>query len=453
MTFLGENYLLDGETAVELYRQVKDLPIVDAHNHGDVKEIVDNKSWNDIWEVEGATDHYVWELMRKVGVPEEKITGSASNKEKWLALAEVFPLFVGNPTYEWIHLDLKRRFKIDEVISKETAELIWHKTSSMLKTSEMKPQYLLRDMNIEIMCTTDDPVSDLEFHLRAQEEIKGVKILPTWRPDKAMNIELPGWHDYVRQLGDRFNSNVDDFVGFLSCLQQSHQFFVENGCVASDHGLLEPVSYQVDQNKVEEIYKQAVSGEGLSREEVRDFKSFMLCQFGEMNSESGWVTQLHIGAVRNYRNKLLEDLGPDTGGDLSTNQLEIADNLKYFLNQFDERLKVVLYCLDYTHVPTLATLSRAFPNVTVGAPWWFNDSPYGMEEHLKYIATIDLLSTQAGMVTDSRKLISYGSRTEMFRRILCSVVGKMVDRGQMPFKEASTLVANLSYYRPLELFF
>ena len=189
MAFLDENYLLQNETSKVLYESVKDLPILDAHNHGDVKEIVENRGWTDIWQVEAETDHYVWELMRKRGVPEEKITGKASNKEKWMALAEVFPNFVGNPTYEWIHLDLKRRFHIEDVISKYTAEKIWQDTSIALKQQSMKPQELLKSMNVEVMCTTNDITDDLYYHQKAKEKIEGIRILPTWRPDKAMNIE------------------------------------------------------------------------------------------------------------------------------------------------------------------------------------------------------------------------------------------------------------------------
>lgn len=453
MAFLDENYLLENETAKKLYEQVKNLPIIDAHNHGDVKEIIDNKGWSDIWEVEGATDHYVWELMRKRGVPEDKITGSASNKEKWLALAKIFPELAANPTYEWIHLDLKRRFGIEENISEHTAELIWEKTKAMLRTEEMKPQRLLKDMKVKIMCTTDEPTSSLEYHQQAKKEIDGIKILPTWRPDKAMNIEKENWKGFVDEIGKCYDEDISTFKGFMSAIQKSHDFFNKNGCKASDHGILEPYSYPVPDDRVAKIHDKAYKGKELSEKEIKDYKAYMLVEFGKMNEESDWTTQLHIGAVRDYRDSLYQELGPDTGGDLSTQNIEIVDNLKYFLNEFDGKMNIVLYCIDPTHFPTLATLSRAFPNVSLGAAWWFNDSPYGMEEQLKYIATVDLLANFAGMVTDSRKLISYDSRTEMFRRVMCNAVGTMVERGQMPFDVASELAKGMSYKQPLELFF
>lgn len=453
MGFLDENYLLGNKMAKDLYLYVKDLPIIDVHNHGDIVEVIEDKGWEDIWQVEAETDHYVWELMRRRGIPEEKITGKASNKEKWLALAEVFPDFVGNPTYEWVHLDLKRRFGIDKLISANTAEYIWEKTKVELNKASMKPQQLLKEMNVEIMCTTNNPDEDLKYHSRAREEVDGVSIRPTWRPDKALNIEKDSWTNFVRNLGNKMGVETGDLNGFLTALQKSHDKFEELGCVASDHGVQEPVSYFVERKKANKVYKKALAGEDLSARDIKDFKAFMLIKFGEMNQASNWVTQLHIGAVRDYRDQLHINLGPDSGGDVATSDIKVVENLRYFFNQFDKKLKIVLYCLDYSILPALTTIARAFPNVNLGAPWWFNDSPYGMEKQLKYIATVDLMKNHAGMVTDSRKLMSYDSRTEMFRRVLSSVLGEMVEKGQMPKKIAYDLAETISYHRPLNLFF
>ncbi len=452
MGFLDENYLLTNKKARDLYESIKDLPIVDPHNHADIKEIVLDTPWSDIWQVEGATDHYVWELMRKRGVPEEKITGSATNKEKWLALSKVFPEFVGNPVYEWIHLDLNRIFGIKDVISPHTGEKIWDQTLFMLKTDQMRPQRLLKRMNVEILSTTDDPTDPLDFHKKAKD-IEGIKITPTWRPDRAMKIEGEEWVEYIERLGRSTNTDTSTFKGFLDALRKSHELFDLHGCVASDHGILRPISFYVEEKKAEEIFNKRMKKERLTQEEVVTFKAFMLYEFGLLNQETNWVMQLHIGAMRDYRDSLYETLGPDSGGDISTNALDIAGNLRYFLNQFDGRLKIVLYVLDPTHLPTISTIARAFPNVSIGAAWWYNDTPFGMEMHLKYIATVDLLYNFAGMVTDSRKLLSYGSRTEMFRRVLSSVVGEMVEKGQVPLKEAIELVTWVSYKRPKELFY
>ncbi|MFN3283444.1 MAG: glucuronate isomerase [Pseudothermotoga sp.] len=452
MKFLGERYLLTNEAAVKLYEAVKDLPIVDAHNHGDVKEIVQNKGWNDIWEVEAATDHYVWELMRRRGVSEDKITGDATNYEKWLALAQVFPKFAGNPTYEWVHLDLKRRFGIDEIISEETADSIWFKTKQILKDQKMKPQELLRQMNVEIMCTTDDPTSDLQYHKVAQQSIEGIKVLPTWRPDKAFRIDKADWKQYLQKLSQVTEIDATTFNGFLDALKKTHDYFDQTGCVCSDHALLYPVVKSVSNQRAEEIFHKALK-QNVSLEDFLDFQSYMFYVFAQMNYEKKWKMQLHIGALRDYRDKLFEKLGPDSGGDISAGYLDIATGMRDFFNTFDGKTEIVLYCLDTTYLSVMTTIARAFENVFLGAPWWFNDSPYGMQLQLQYIASVDLLSNMVGMVTDSRKLMSYGSRTEMFRRVLSSVVGEMVQRGQIPFNEAIELCVELSYTRPKEFFF
>jgi len=453
MSFLDANYLLDSDAARQLYKEVENLPIVDAHNHADLEEIVTNKPWEDIWQVEGATDHYVWELMRKRGVPEENITGRSSNHSKWEALSAVFPSLAGNPTYEWVHLDLKRQFGIDELLSSATAQKIWERSEALLRSPELLPQSLLQIMQIEVMCTTDDPTINLPHHERAAREITSTRILPTWRPDKAMNISSPAWKQLLVQLEAETGEDVSTIQGLLQVLQSTHAYFVKLGCVASDHGVSEPYSHFVSQDSAALVHEKAFSGEELSRDEVMDYKAFMLHRFGEMNASAGWVTQLHIGPVRDYRDSLVEDLGPDSGGDISSQSIDIAGNLHRFLNEFDNKLEIVLYCVDPTHLPTLATIARAFPNVSLGAAWWWNDSPYGMETQLKYISTVDLLANYGGMVTDSRKLISFGSRTEMFRRTLCNVIGEMVQKGQLPDGPATDLVRSLSYHRPKELFF
>ncbi|AEH51057.1 glucuronate isomerase [Pseudothermotoga thermarum] len=452
MKFLGEKYLLSSDFALVLYESVKDLPIVDAHNHCDVREIYENKGWEDIWQVEAATDHYVWELMRRSGIDEERITGKASNYEKWVALATVFPRFVGNPTYEWIHLDLRRRFGIQEIIRKETADLIWNKTKELLKKDHMKPRQLLVDMNVEIMCTTDDPADDLIYHKKLQEEFPAVRILPTWRPDRACRIDKPDWKDYIKKLEQRTNISIVNLDDFIEALKKTHDYFAQLGCRCTDHAILEPNFEYVSKEEASKIFSKALTGVATEKD-AEKFLAYMMYQFGEMNVEKNWVMQLHIGALRDYRDKLYKALGPDSGGDIVAGYVNIAKGMRQFFNYFDGRLKMVLYCLDPGCLPMIATIARAFENVFIGAPWWFNDSPYGMRSQLEYIATVDLLSNFVGMVTDSRKLMSYGSRTEMFRRVLCDVVANMVEKGQIPEPEAFELCKNLSYLRPKEFFF
>ncbi len=447
MGFLDDDYLLDNTSAKELYGIVQNLPIIDLHSHIDVKEILQNKPSKDIWEAEGATDHYVWELMRRSGVAEEKITGKATNREKWNALAEVFPRFGGNPTYEWIHLDIKRRFGIQELISKQTADGIWEKTHALLRDESMTPQNLLKYMRIELMCSTDDPISDLKYHEKAKKELDKPLILPTWRPDKVMNIENNVWKGFIEELGKKTGEDTSQLKGLLSALEKRHEYFAEHGCISSDHGMEKPYSNPVSGKIAASIHARAFKSEELKNKEIIAYKSFIFHELGKLNMKKNWLTQLHIGAVRDYRSKLFKTLGVDSGGDISTQNVDFAKGLKYFLNEFAEDLNIVIYCLDPTHLPTVTTIARAYPNVIIGAPWWFNDSPFGMEMHLKYIASVDLISNCGTMVSDSRKLLSYGSRTEVFRRVLCKVVGEMVEKGQIPRIVAQELVENVSYHR------
>jgi glucuronate isomerase len=451
MSFIGDDYLLETSTARELYDSIADLPILDPHSHADVGEIVENEGWNDIWEVEGATDHYVWTLMRKRGVPEEKITGDASNRQKWQALAEVFPEFAGNPTYEWVHLDLKRRFGIEKPISATTADEIWEETATQL-AGEMRPQNLLREMDVEVVCSTDDPTASLKYHERAAAEIPDITILPTWRADRAIHIDHRAWDDFLDELAVSTGIDTDTFENFLAALAATHDYFDEHGCVASDLSMHEPVSRPVSETRARNIYDAERRGRSLSSREIADFKAFVLEYIGLMNAEKGWVTQLHIGPLRDYRDDLFEKLGSAAGGTVSSQNIEIAENLNHFLNTFDGEMETVLYCVDPTHYPTITTIARAFSNVSVGPAWWFNDSPFGMEHQLGYASTVDLLANHSGMVSDSRKLLSYDSRFEMFRRSLANVVGGQVERGRMPMDVAQDLVEHVAYDRPERLF-
>ncbi|WP_225333532.1 glucuronate isomerase [Halomicrobium urmianum] len=452
MPFLDEDYLLETDAARELYDAIADRPIVDPHTHADVAEIVENDGWNDVWEVEAATDHYVWALMRNCGVDEELITGDADNREKWTTLAEAFPQFAGNPTYEWVHLDLRRRFGIEKTISAETADEIWEETKAQLAGDDMRPQELLAEMNVEVVGSTDDPTDDLSYHERAADEVDGVELVPTWRADRAVKVDRPEWTDFVAELAEAIEVDTGDFDGFLAALEASHDYFDERGCRACDLGIEQPVTRPVSDERARDVFERALAGASLSEREAGDFQAYLTEYIGELNAEKGWVTQLHVGPVRNYRDSLFERLGPAAGGDVSTGDVDLVKPLEHFCNRFDDEMDVVLYVIDPTHYPSVATMARVFPNVTVGPAWWFNDSPFGMEQQLEYVGTVELLSQHAGMVSDSRKLLSYGSRFEMFRRSLANVVGTQVERGQVPMDVARDLVEGLAYDRPKELY-
>jgi len=454
MAFLDENYLLSNDMAVKLYEQVEDLPIVDAHNHADVKAIRENGNFSDIWEAEAATDHYVWETLRKRGVPDEYITGAATpNEDKWLSLANVFDELVGNPTFEWVHLDLRRRLGISDLICAANGKKIWDASLAVLQKPEMRQQELLKAMKVEAMCSTDDPIDSLEHHQALQESSIAGVVRPTFRPDKAMNVSKPDWREYVTRLEDRVGSRFKSVRDLVDALQVTHDYFAENGCVASDHGVEAPYGFRVEEADADAIFRKAYEGKDLDPAEVVGYMSYVLNAVAEMDAAKDWVFQLHIGAVRDVRDSLHDTVGPDSGGDTSDHMTDIVTPLRSLLNRFDGRLKVVLYCLNPGHEPTLAGLCRAFgEKVNLGVAWWLNDSPIGMKRQLEYVGTVDVLTNLAGMVSDSRKLLSYGSRNEMFRRVLCDVVGTMVELGQAPPHLAEKLVRHLSYTRPKELF-
>ena len=454
MAFLDDRYLLSGAESEALYERVRELPIIDAHNHCDVRALAEDRHFTDIWDAEASTDHYVWEVLRKSGVPEELLTGAeATNEEKWMAMAAAFEQVAGNPTYEWIHLDLKRVLGIDELITADTAADIWRRTRERLAQPDMSQQSLIEHFNVEAMCSTDDPVDSLEYHRRLQSSRLAGRVHPTFRPDRAMNVFKPDWADYVASLGQRWNMTLTHVRDLVRALQLSHDFFAENGCVASDHGVEVPYGYQVSESDADAVFRKALNRETLQSGERIQFMSYMLNELAEMDAQKNWVFQLHIGAVRDVRSSLYDRLGADVGGDISNHLTDYVTPLLPLLNRFDGRCRFVLYNMNPCHNATLAQLTRAFGgDVSLGLAWWLNDSYYGMRTQLEYASTVDTFANMAGMVSDSRKILSYGSRHEMFRRTLCSVLGAEVARGQMPMAAAERLAVRLSYERPKALF-
>ena len=448
MAFMDRSYLIRNGAGLKIFDSVKTLPVVDPHNHANVKEIADNDHYRDAWQLFAATDHYVWEMMRKRGVPETLITGkSATPKEKFLALAKIFPEVAGNPVYEWIHLDLKRYFGVEELLCERTGSKIYDAVTAKLATDAYRPQALLTGpLNVEVMCSTDDLVDTLEDHARANAAFGRTLIRPTWRPDKAMKIFAPVWRPYMNQVAARFNVKLNELSGLIDAFRMSHDYFEARGCRASDHGLEIPLRADVEYADANRIFQKAMAEEKLTAAEVDTFMGYILAEAAELNSKSDWVTQLHLGAVRDVRGTLFDALGPDVGGDISNHFLDFAPALCSFLNRFDGRLKVVLYCLEASHQGTLATIARAFgEKVALGSAWWLLDTPIGMRRQLEYIGSADTFSNFAGMVSDSRKLLSYGSRFEMFRRVLSDVLGDLVERGQMPEAIALDLAGRMAY--------
>jgi len=453
MAFIDDRYLLGSDTAQRLFDAVKGLPIIDAHNHANVGEIAADLNYQNPWQLFAATDHYVWEVLRKRGVAEEFLTGTRSPEEKWLKMAAVFPEVAGNPVYEWIHLDLNRFLGIDMLLGPDTGAAIWERASAVLARPDKRPQQLLRQMNVEVMCSTDDPVDLLEDHDKVNKAAGKTLIRPTWRPDKAMNIHLPSWNDYIDRVEKRFNTKLNAVDELMAVMRQSHDYFAAHGCVASDHGVEVPFAANASNADADVAYRKARAGKMLTNDEKTAFMSYFFGEAAQFDAEKNWVFQMHIGAVRDVRDYLFNNLGPDTGGDIARPHLDIFTPLKAFLNRFDSRLKTVLYCLDPAHQHLLATMARAFgATVNLGSAWWLNDTPVGMRRQLEYIGSVDLFANFAGMVSDSRKLLSYGSRFEMFRRVLADTVARQVDYGQIPYEIAERMVVRMAYTGPKEFF-
>ena len=453
MSFLDDKYLLESDSAVAIYNAVKDLPIIDPHNHADVAEIAANGNYSNAWQVFAATDHYVWEVMRKRGVDENSITGSASPKEKWMELARVMPEIAGNPVFEWIHLDLRRRFGITDVLCSENAERIWDEVNAKLATDDFKPLALLKAMNVEVMCSTDDPVDTLEYHTAVNEKAGRIVIRPTWRPDKAMRIHYPGFRDYIAKLGKRFGIEIDSVEKLVEALQKSHDYFAEKGCRASDHDTPHPLPGNATLAEADVVFQRALAGETMSQADIDTYQDYLTIKVAEMDMRAGWVYQMHMCVIRDVRDTLFQSLGMDVGGDISEFYVNIAKPLCGFLNHFDDRLKLVLYSLEPCHQAALAAVAHAFgKNVRLGSAWWLNDQPYGMSTQLEYIGNVDVYSCFAGMVSDSRKILSYASRFEMFRRTLSNVLGGLVLKGRMPQEIAEKIAVMMCYTEPKKFF-
>lgn len=453
MAFLDEHYLLSNPAAEKIFQAVKNLPVIDAHNHANVKELADNRNYADAWQLFAGTDHYVWSVMRRCGVAEEFITGARSPREKFRALGKIFPELVGNPVYEWIHLDLKRVMKIDLLLDESTADTIFDEVNAILARPDMRPLEILRKLRVEAMCSTDDPCDTLEYHRQVNEAWGSTLVRPTWRPDAAMNIQLPTWRGYMEKLSKRFGIRFEKFDDLCLALRRSHDFFAANNCVVSDHGVEIIPGASADLRLAEDAFRKAISGQNITPAEILNFQRAVLAFAGVLDAEKNWVFQLHFGAVRNVRTSIFQALGPDTGVDCGNCFQDQYHGLVDILNTFDNRLKMVLYCFDPTQISTVASVARAFSSkVKIGAPWWQCDNPIGMKRQLEYFGSVDLLNNCAGMVSDSRKLLSYGSRHEMFRRVLSDVLGNLAQQGQAPLPLLEKLAVHLCCESPRQFF-
>jgi len=465
MSFIHEDFMLTGPTARTLYHaHAEHQPIIDYHCHLSPQEIAENVRFRDITQLWLGGDHYKWRAMRANGIPEEYITGKDHSAwevfEKW---AETVPYTMRNPLYHWTHLELKRVFGIDRLLSPDSAREIFEECNAKLQEPEFRGQALIRRFGVEVVCTTDDPADDLRWHKQIAEHPFGTKVLPTWRPDKALAIEDPkSYKEYLRRLGEAAGKEIDSYTDLIEALQARHDFFAAAGCKLSDHGMDTFHAADYTALDIELIFKKVLLGKRPNAAELDKFQSALMHDLAVMDAETGWTQQFHVGPIRNNNSRMLQQAGPDTGFD-SILDLEIAAAGNRFLDRLDHEgklAKTILYCLNPKDFEVMASMAGNFNDGTIagkmqlGAAWWFLDQESGMRRQLDTLSEFGLLSRFVGMLTDSRSFISY-TRHEYFRRILCDVIGADVDSGRLPASEMERIGAMVEdiAYRNARAFF
>ena len=459
--FMGKNFLLDTDTARELYHDIAaDLPICDFHCHIPVQQIAENEPFTSIAQVWLGADHYKWRALRVAGVPEVMITGNASDEEKFMAWAETLPKLAGNPLYHWAHLELRRYFDIDEPLSPRNAADVWNECNRQIRG--LRPQDLIRQSNVRIVCTTDDPVDSLEWHqkLRTTNE-SGADILPAFRPDKALNPDAPTFGPWLLQLENAVGFAINDFEMLKRALTLRLEFFHASGCRLSDHALdTIPVGVPSD-DMAQEAFLNFRRGGTVVSHLVDAYRFSLLVFLASEYSRLGWTMQLHIGALRNINKGMFARLGADTGFD-GISDTPIAKPLAALLSAMEDRAplpRTLLFSINdkdnYTLATMMGTLQRdgIAGHVGVGPAWWFHDQRDGMEKHMRALANVSPLAEFIGMETDSRSLLSY-TRHEYFRRIFCNVLGNWVENGEYPedYKALEMIVRKVCFENAMGLF-
>ena len=464
--FMDEDFLLQNETACRLYHEhAKGLPIIDYHCHLNPREVAEDHRFRSITELWLGGDHYKWRAMRSNGVDEHFITGDATDWEKFEKWAETVPYLFRNPLYHWTHLELKTAFGITKQLNPETAREIYEQTNEQLSQPDFSARGLMLRYKVETVCTTDDPADTLEYHRAVRESGFQVKVLPTWRPDKAMAVENPQvYREYIQKLGESADIDITRFTDLIEALHRRHEFFAQHGCRLSDHGLNRFYAETYTDAEVSEYFDRVMSGRELNELEADKFRSAMLYEFGVMDAETGWTQQFHYGAMRNNNSRMFAKLGPDTGYD-SIGDVGGALQMSRFLDRLaseDHLAKTILYNLNPADNEVVATMLGNFQDGSVagkiqfGSGWWFLDQKDGIERQLSSLSLLGLLSRFVGMLTDSRSFLSY-PRHEYFRRILCNVLGTDVEQGLIPYEgyEADRLnqmVEDISYRNASQYF-
>ncbi len=461
--FMDKDFMLKNDTAKKLYHDYSaKMPIIDYHCHLVPKMMLEDKPFKNITEIFLGGDHYKWRYMRSCGIDEEYITGSASDKEKFMAFCGCLQYAVGNPLYHWTHLELRRYFGINEVVTAANAEIIWEKANKVIEETGMCPSSLINSSNVEVVCTTDDPADSLEYHAAIKEKghIKA-KVLPAMRPDFAINIDKETFAPYIKRLAGVVGYEIADFDTLVKALYERIDFFVKNGCRVTDHALDGAPYKEMTDEEVNDIFVKAASGGSVTADEADAYKTKLLQLLGRKYHKEGLAMQLHMGALRNNNARMYKKMGADVGFD-SINDYNIAEGLSKMLNSMEERgelPKTILYTLNPKDNYVLATMLGNFQSsecagkIQFGSGWWFNDQRDGMTEQMKALANLGALCKFVGMLTDSRSFLSY-TRHEYFRRIMCNILGEWVENGEFPcdFDTLGKIVQDISYYNAKNYF-
>ena len=461
---MDKDFLLETETAQMLYHEhAEKLPIIDYHCHLIPEMVAKDHKFRSITELWLGGDHYKWRAMRTNGVDEHFITGDATDWEKFQKWAETVPYTLRNPLYHWTHLELRTAFGIQKLLNPDTAREIFDECNEKLQQPEFSARGLMRHYHVESVCTTDDPIDTLEHHIATRQSGFEIKMLPTWRPDKAMAVENPEtYRQYIEQLGEAAGQNIHSYRDLIDALQKRHDYFQAQGCRLSDHGICEFYAEDFLDSEIDSIFNKVMAGRTPTNLEERKFKSALMLDFARMDARSGWTQQFHYGALRNNNTRMMLQLGPDTGFD-SIGEWNTAISMSKFLDRLDmENLlaKTILSPLNPSATEMIATMLGNFQQgptpgkIQFGSGWWFNDQKDGMERQMNALSVLGLLSRFVGMLTDSRSFLSY-PRHEYFRRTLCNLIGRDVENGEIPVEEMpriKQMVEDISYYNAKNYF-
>ncbi len=460
--FIHDNFLLENKYAEELYHNYsKNQPIIDYHNHLPPQNIADDTVFENITKVWINGDHYKWRAMRTLGVNEQYITGSASDKEKFLNWAKTVPYTMRNPLYHWTHLELARYFGINELLNEKSAEGIYLQASEKLNSTAYSTQNLLKKVNAEVVCTTEDPIDTLEHHKKLAKSDFGVKVSTAFRPDKAILISNDDYNTYIYSLGEAAGVTIDTYSDLCTALKNRIEYFDKNGCKLCDHGLDQIYFENFTESEINSIFRKKRENAIITNEEALKFQSAILLFLSETYHEYGWVQQFHLGALRNNNARMHRVLGPDTGWD-SIGDYPQAQKLSAFLNALDSKdklTKTIIYNLNPADNEVMATMIGNFNDGSVkgkvqfGSGWWFLDQKDGMTKQLNALSNMGLISCFIGMLTDSRSFLSF-PRHEYFRRVLCNLLGDEIKRGELPndMEWIGKMVADISYNNAKEYF-